>query len=152
MKVIFLDIDGVLASMDYLKVTSFLKIPHPDEFGYGFDPRCVLNLEKIILQTDAVIVISSYWKSMGINRLNYMWKVRNLPGKIIGITQEDPSGKRGLEIEKWLNENKNINSYVILDDDHDMLSEQVNNFIKINAEFGISFKNTETAINILGKK
>lgn len=151
MKVIFLDIDGVIASIDYLRVTSFLEIPNPDKFGYGFDPRCVMNFKKIILQTDASIVISSTWKSMGINKLRNMWDIRQLPGEIIDITQKDPSGKRGLEIKRWLDENKDIDNYLILDDDTDMLNEQLNNFIKIGSEFGLSFKDTEKAINILGK-
>ena len=149
MKVIFLDIDGVLASIDYLSVTSKLRIKNPDEFGYDFDPRCVMNLERIILETEACIVISSCWKSMGIKKLKEMWELRKLPGEIVDITPEIP-GKRGLEIKQWLNKNKNVTDYVILDDDNDMIEEQVDNFIKVNSEFGLSFKNSQMAIFKLG--
>lgn len=79
MKVIFLDIDGVLNI-----------IPESvDEFGAVFHSNFVNNLKWIIEETDAKLVISSTWRYGGLNWLKRMWKYRNYPGEIIGITPSD---------------------------------------------------------------
>jgi len=80
MKVIFLDIDGVLASLDHIRSLSLVKEPNPDSYGYSFDPRCVRNLQYILnCVPDARIVISSSWKSMGVMNLAHMWHIRKPP-------------------------------------------------------------------------
>lgn len=157
MKIIFLDIDGVLALMH----------KQHDEFGSLFHEEFVNNLKWIIDETGAKIVISSSWRKSGLVEMLNMWKFRNLPGEIIDTTcslyiqqgggiqfwnnklQEHPTPKingysipRGCEIEYWLNEKgyretpwcektqkeyhekSGIESYVIIDDDSDMLYNQ----------------------------
>jgi len=84
MKVIFLDIDGVLA-IDYR---------HDDDYGSRFDINCVNNLRKIIYATNAKIVCSSSWRKGGskfpeLNGLEFiksLWKKRDLPSEIIDVT------------------------------------------------------------------
>ncbi len=116
MKIIFLDIDGVLA----------VRFRREDRYGSGFHPEFVENLRYIIEQTGAYIVISSTWRAGGLIKLLEMWEARNLPGYIVDTTwhgkhgnpiyQFDPAingGKafnketlgsvpRGLEIDHWL--------------------------------------------------
>lgn len=151
MKVVFLDIDGVLNSMDYLKVTSRLGIRKDkvDKYGDPFDPRCVLNLEMVIKETGALIVISSVWKYQGLEAMKSMWKDRNLPGEVIGITP-NINGPRGAEIEKWLQDEMSVNEYVIIDDDNDMLPHQVINFVQTDSDFGLSYDNAKRIIKIFG--
>jgi hypothetical protein len=166
MKIIFLDIDGVLASLDYIRITSLLNEENPDEYGYAFDPRCVKNLEYILKEVPRVkIVISSSWKTMGLDKLRDMWKKRNLPGKIMDITSDcsrlirgftfNPC--RGMEIEEWLHRHYRKQhrwkdfSYVIIDDDHDILSYQSTRFVHTNGEIGLTVKKSEEAIDILNR-
>jgi len=120
MKIIFLDIDGVLNVINQGR----------DEFGHKFNPKFVANLKTIIDQTDAKIVISSTWRNAGLAKMQLMWEVRDLPGDVIDITPNfrHTNSPRGEEIAEWLRLNQ-VDQYVILDDDTDMLPEQLNNFV-----------------------
>lgn len=158
MKVIFLDIDGVL-NVHYKG--------RQDEYGQAFHPNFVENLREVIDKTGAKIVISSTWRMSGLQVMQEMWKHRNLPGEVIDITplaemqkfrrldmdlDEDKkkggSAPRGIEIEEWLKwngfqrinwskevqleylEKAKVKNYVILDDDSDMLYSQREHFVK----------------------
>ena len=163
MKIIFLDIDGVLNLIPQGR----------DKFGSIFHPEFIENLKYIIDETGAKIVISSSWRSDGIDVFREIWKYRNYSGDIIGITpfsyfnedlESDPDIEicRGHEIKYWLdNTNDNIESYVILDDDDDMLDSQLNNFVKtfdnidhidcIDIGYGLTKLCAKKAIHILNK-
>lgn len=164
MKVIFLDFDGVL---------NVITQGH-DDFGGIFHEHLVDNLRYIIEETGAKIVISSSWKSDGLFKLVDMWKSRNYPGEIIGTTPNKVevinSGMcklyvlvhRGHEIKLWLDiYQKNIENYVILDDDNDMLDSQKEHFVLtsgnsdhedcVDIGYGLTRKCAEKAIEILNK-
>ena len=128
MKIIFLDIDGVLNVIPDGR----------DIFGPIFDKNFTTNLENIIISTGAKIVISSSWRFDGIEKIKSMWKFRNLPGEVIDITPDCTQlnfeyfdqVERGHEIQDWLNRNPQVKKYVILDDDNDMLRSQISNFVR----------------------
>jgi hypothetical protein len=179
MKIIFLDIDGVL---------HVISQGH-DEYGGIFHPHLVDNLKYIIDQTDAKIVITSSWRKSSLIIMKEMWAHRNLPGEVIDTTASiyvfkntnnfqfyngerelKPTPKfrgycipRGCEIEYWLkcNTKHQIQSYVILDDDTDMLLSQQNKFVQcsgniededcIDIGYGLTKKCAEKAIQILNK-
>ena len=148
MKIIFLDIDGVL---------NVISQGH-DEFGGIFHAHFEANLNKIIKQTGAKIVITSTWRSAGLSEMQRMWKYRNLPGEVIDITLFGERQKRGYEIQSWL-DNNHCDNYVILDDDTDMLESQAANFVRcsgnidhpdcIDIGYGLTQKCAEAAIKIL---
>lgn len=157
MKVIFLDIDGVLNVENNGR----------DEFGRVFNPDYSENLKTIIDQTSAKIIISSAWrhKKGGIDTLKAMWKHRNLAGEILAVTNSRNSQRvlRGSEIQYFLDTfefqsycNQEITSYVILDDDNDMLSEQLPFFVQCSnedfTEFGLTKERANRAIQILNTK
>ena len=163
MKVIFLDIDGVLNTGWWY--TQMDRNTPKDKYGYAFDPNSVANLKKIIDETGADIVISSSWKSFGLSELEEMWQDRGLPGKLIGITPNSVSDEmllnadldhmelfsiRGMEIKEWLtNHGKRVSNYVIIDDMDNMLSEQKPHFVRTNSEVGITNEDAEKAIEII---
>lgn len=89
MKVLFLDIDGVLNTKYWY--TQMDRNTPKDKYGYAFDPNSVANLKRIVEDTGAEIVISSSWKCMGLSQMEDMWRDRNLPGRIIGITPNSVS-------------------------------------------------------------
>ena len=128
MKVLFLDIDGVLNVNYYGR----------DQYGRIFHSEFVDNLERIINETGAKIMISSSWRHRGLQRMLDMWEFRNLPGEVIGVTPDlyrhiDFEGERtmvrGDEIQAILDRMPEITNYVILDDDEDMLPSQLGNFV-----------------------
>jgi hydroxymethylpyrimidine pyrophosphatase-like HAD family hydrolase len=147
-KVLFLDIDGVLNTDRQQWHCQMNCITPIDEFGYEFDHKAVDNLATILEETGAEIVISSSWKFLGLQTLQKMWEDRKLPGTILDIT---PDGKsKGWEIDEWLMEcESQVNRYAIIDDENDILPKQLNHFVQTNYQFGITCKDAERVITIL---
>lgn len=164
MKVIFLDIDGVL-NVDLVE---------RDEYGRLFHTHFVENLSRIVRETDAKIVISSAWRMSGLDVMREMWQKRGLAGEVIGITPyitthelkelEESTGSdwlaRGWEIAEWLKLTKDeiqVDKYVILDDDTDMLDSQLPYYLQCSElkdpdavhGYGLTKRIAERAIEIL---
>lgn len=161
-KFIFLDIDGVLVTRKELMK------PFKKDRNHDFNKKCVENLEWLLEQTGAEVVISSSWR---IGRLEYMRDIFKNRGfkyceKIIGETprihtlvfSDGQNGHwvpRGLEIKIFLEkvlQEKAEASYVIFDDDSDMLLEQAPHFFKTNLDFGLRYSDVIKAQQILGAK
>ena len=153
MKVIFLDIDGVL------NVYGSPYCGTRDEFGDCFHKHFEDNLRWIIEQTGAKIVISSTWRMSGLSVMQTMWQMRDLAGEVLDVTPV-MNTIRGEEIAEWLREN-NVDSYCIIDDDGDMLPEQKNNFVQtannkdhedcVDVGYGLTRKCAKRAVEILNK-
>lgn len=126
-----------------------------DEFGNIFDPLTIRYLKYIINKTDAKTVVTSTWRLSGIEFIKSMWKQRGLPGEVIGITPFLSGKIRGEEIRSHLMlENQkgiDIESYVIIDDDNDMLEGQKNNFVRTNPVYGLTLSDAEKCIEILNR-
>lgn len=148
LKIIFLDIDGVL---------NVIPQGH-DKYGGIFHKHFEDNLKYLIENTNAKIVISSSWRGNGIEELREMWKFRNLAGEIIGVTPYMDNRNRSDEIQYWIDNNQPIENYVIIDDDN-VSHMHKNNFIKtsdnidhpdcIDIGYGLTKICTEKAIKIL---
>lgn len=158
LKVIFLDFDGVInAQTGEWKTTEV-----PDYLGYcPHNPKLIEHLNHLIDQTQAKLVISSTWRlGTDVTTLQQVCTALGIHGTVIGKT--DSLGKwtvRGNEIAKYIDENKeqlgydyswNYKSYVILDDDSDMLLPQAANFVRVDNEVGLTLKDVEAAKTILG--
>lgn len=164
-KILFLDIDGVLNTKWWYSQMD--RNTPKDKYGYAFDPKAVANLKRIVEETGADIVISSSWKCMGHSQMEDMWKERNLPGKIVGVTPNSVSDNlltdadidsmeqfhiRGEEIKEWLTKHgKHVSHYAIIDDMDNMLPEQQSHFVNTNPEVGITEDDAEKTIEILNK-
>lgn len=154
MKIIFLDIDGVLNSW---------------ATGYNISKEKLLLLNELIEKTDAKIVISSSWRcgsqdvkdflnnNFAKNRISsvnepYQDLIDNIfYENTIGLT--DTFGpNRGSEIQRWLDSHEDIESYVIIDDDIDMLDEQLYNFVQTDTYFGLTDREIHLAYLILKNK
>ena len=160
-KILFLDIDGVLASIDFLYKT---------EGKCGFIDKDKIALLNRLKPYGVEIVISSSWGYHEDTIKELTESGLELP--IIGGTEHFYNNWtcRGNEIAKWLTTTFNNYSvfygrpniydgyegedyeYVILDDDEDMLLCQKNNFIHVNREQGVTEENIEQAINILERR
>jgi hypothetical protein len=162
MKIIFLDIDGVLNSYtDFLESSLY---GHPFNTGkivISSGKLCLL--EYIVRNTDAKIVISSTWRShFTLDEIYEMFKVRGfkLPRKVIIDKTEThrhgfssgPEYFRKSEIKEWLKANKPIESYVILDDIRPSFFEgMTDNLVTTRDDDGLNRLSTEQAITILGR-
>lgn len=160
MKVLFLDFDGVLNSLDNMQALLELKsldnsVKISDDFGQKFDTRCIYWLEWIVKKTDCKFVVSSSWRIDGLGQMRAMWKARKLPGEIMDITPSDLlpelleqyglNVSRGHEIQQWMIDHS-FKSYCIVDDDSDMLEHQLPYFVQTNKMMGL---NAETARQIV---
>lgn len=125
MNIIFLDIDGVINTDRQIRINDLKQVK-----GIEFDPIAMENLKKIIIETKAKIVIISTWK-VHREKEGFLWVelIRNL--KKYSIDEEsihDVTPYLGeykpeiriKEINTYLEKNKNIDRYVILDDQWDM--------------------------------
>jgi hypothetical protein len=140
MKIIFLDIDGVLVN-DWSLSTEMIDVNDTDgriRRCHRFSGSCVDLLNHIIDSTGAKIVVSSTWR-MCFNSfqtlVDYM-KDQGIKGEVIGRTPTPDeyarvrahvsslwlAVPRGNEIQMWLDEHKDLNveKFVILDDNSDM--------------------------------
>ena len=169
-KIIFLDFDGVLNTEYHQRQLQFEGKIWQDKHGASFDPEAVKQLQAIVDKTHADIVIESSWKYLGLEAMQDMWKDRQLPGKVIGITPSAISDNillstdldvldssmlhcKGAEIASWLHEN-NMQEvpYVIIDDEYAILESQLPHFILTNPYDGLTEELAMRAINILNQQ
>jgi hypothetical protein len=168
-KIIFLDIDGVLATIESVK--------------YGKKSWSLVEkkqkLFKILMEnTGAKIVLSSSWRKWDLETTKEFMKEEGFWfwDEIIGVTIRayqyiDRTKKihlsipRGVEIQQWIDTNIHSNNgkdfkekklgkdyqYVIIDDDTDMLFTQRNNFVNTDENKGLMSKDVKKAIKILNQ-
>jgi hypothetical protein len=150
MRVIFLDIDGVLNSAAWHGTnTKGPSFGIPDHLTDNIDPAAVDALNEIVNATGAVIILSSSWRGLAsISEINRALRYRGICKPLLGITP--PDGRpRGVEIQQWLDmAGPAVESFVIIDDDSDMgqLSEFL---VQTTWDRGLTKEHAEDAITIL---
>lgn len=127
MKVIFLDVDGVLNTASLL-------------YHYGFshiDDDMVGLLATVVSKTGAKIVLSSTWRL----ERESMRMVRDALGRhgleIIDKTPTLADSFRSEEISRWLKDHPEAKRYAIIDDDPDAGWGMGSNFFMTDAEKGL---------------
>lgn len=138
-KIIFLDIDGVLCTCR-------------SQLAYGpreWDQVACDMIKNICESFDYKIVCSSSWRfdkketkaffeDYGLNKfLHSDWTT---------IIQDLEN--RGQEIQQWI-DTHNVEEYLIIDDDHDMLESQMDRLILTNPKNGLTAENYEKITELL---
>lgn len=139
--IIFLDFDGVLNSLSWYKRRE--KKKHTTRLEYRlheFDPAAISLLNDLCKDIGAKVVISSTWRIDGLDACRNYLNLAGATFEIIDVTEQSQHRHRGLEIEKWLTDNKpsGFFEYVIIDDDDDILPSQEPNFFQTNFEVGLT--------------
>jgi hypothetical protein len=159
MKVIFLDIDGVLNhEIFYRGLSKYERLK--GRWASEIDRASVEILNGIIRQTGAVIVVSSTWRiAHSCEELELILGECGFFGKIIDKTPRlnFKDSIRGNEILAWMRANEELygsyyyqfKNYVILDDDSDMLYWQRKNYIQTDRYCGLSEIDAQKAVRIL---
>lgn len=62
MNIIFLDVDGVLTSINYAKKIYEQTGISRSSYAYPIDPECLDNICELVMKTDAKIVVTSTWR------------------------------------------------------------------------------------------
>ena len=154
MKIIFLDFDGVITT---------------PETKWNIGLVYIKRIKKICDETGAKIVISSSWQRYSKDKETREERIKNwLEGILMkgynGAIRQffekytyDMSGRfygeygpnRGADIKSWLTRHPEVDKYVIIDDEDDMLDEQLYNFIQTDWVFGIQDREVYLAIEVL---
>lgn len=151
MNIIFLDVDGVLISSDYMK--SLNGTFNDVEKYQQLDPVAVARLNKITDTTGASIVVSSTWRIYykHIADLRGTFIKAGVTGKIIDRTPIN-NNSRGEQIAQWLAKYpRPVKKFIILDDDSDMGS-LMGNLIKTSHADGLQDHHVELAIGLLNAR
>src|SRR5436190_20496665 len=108
MKVVFLDIDGVLNTRHTL---------NPRKLPYVVEKTLVRRLKRLLARTKAKAVLSSTWRydPAGI------FSARRYGIPFISCTPDLPHRPRREEIQAWLKKHPRVTRYAVLDDDDDGL-------------------------------
>lgn len=141
-KILFLDIDGVLNGAKDLQI------------GYEIDPLKVLLIDHVCEQTDTDIVISSAWRClMPMMSLEYVLRCAGLKHpRILGSTPYINDFRRGMEVKAYLESQTLVSvvKYAIVDDNDGFLDEQRPYFVRTDGTIGVTPKETNRLIEILG--
>ena len=157
MKVIFLDVDGVLNSGHLADTIGwgghFDESEKATHENVKWGQQMVDNLRKIVETTGSQIVISSTWRlHFSIPKFKEMFSIYGWSDAPIIDKTPVMISKRGFEINKWLVNHPEVNKYVILDDSTDFLPDQIPVFINTDLEVGLSKEDAEKAIKILSNE
>ena len=110
MKIIFLDIDGVLNC----KAT-----PNPRRFPYIIDKALLRRLLDLCERSGAQVVLSSTWRYDPAGCFSA--KHQGVP--FIDITPDFPHRPRREEILSWVSEHAEVTRYAVIDDEDDDLDD-----------------------------
>ncbi len=159
MKVIFLDIDGVLCTQEEIyykkkdkKYTAVMQCID-GRWLLNFNTEAVRCLNHITDKTNAKLVISSCWRNRGIEILRKHFSQQGVTGELFDVTGKHQES-RGEEIETWLKNHRDCEKFIILDDESDMeppISEFLvkTNWYSEEEPMGLNFGLAEKAISLL---
>jgi hypothetical protein len=163
-KLIFLDIDGVLNGHEF----------NADAMSSTFDRDKVHVLNRILKETDAKIVLTSAWRylvhrgEMNLEGLNWLLKSHGImDGRLAGITRMDTmerpvyrgdlnswpaTNERGRQITDWIAENlpdHNGIAYIAVDDLDLGIIEEGHAFIQTDPKVGLTHSHADKIIRFL---
>jgi hypothetical protein len=110
MRVIFLDIDGVL---------NCKRTPNPRKLPYVIDPVLLERLLRLLDRSDAKVVLSSTWRYDPAG----LFSARRLGVPFIDVLPDMPGQPRRDEILAWLVAHPDTNRFAVIDDEDDELDE-----------------------------
>lgn len=151
--ILFLDIDGVMNSHDYVRRGGNLSCSRD-----GIDPEAVKHLQRIVDETGCSIVLSSTWRTIH--------PLAEMRGKLIAKGMRHPcplrdktpdlrreqrdeliDTVRGREIAAWIDRASFEGRYVCLDDDGDFLPGQP--LVQTTFDMGLTEEHADRCIAIL---
>lgn len=167
MKLIFLDIDGVLNSNIYMSSNSYFDecnslgiIPSGanvmmNAHHLHIDPSAMKLLNVLVDRSEAKVILSSTWRiKYSLAEMNLMFQKRGAIFQITGVTPAKMSWRpRSMDIAEYLSSLKKDGevpeAFVILDD-IDEFSKLKEHFVQISEDEGLTQEDVTLALNILG--
>lgn len=147
MKVVFLDVDGVLNNDE-----TSTRTKQGAEF---VDDFLIERLKRLIDETDASVVMSSSWRyghNCDVHGDDFYELIEKLEAFGIYIEDYTPelhTDDKAVEIDEYLGEHPEIERFVILDDDQ--MSMYEDHQVRALNRYGLTDENVDEAIAILNK-
>ena len=139
MKLLFLDIDGVMTNDD--RVIN-------DRHVYSFSKSCVEVLNQILRTHEVKIILTSSWRTVyDAEMINQMFTENGVIQTPTGQTPSISTLRRGLEIKKYL-EKRTPTHFVILDDME--ITGFPKNYVRIDPATGLTTEHIPIINEILG--
>lgn len=154
MKVIFLDIDGVLNSEEWDRYVQSFTYGARFNSCYLLSQEMILRLQNVVFQTNAEIVLTSSWRT---NERAMCALTRQLSLYHLSIrdsTLYSTYNTRADDINEWLRSHSNIHSYVIVDDTDDGFTQDeilAAHFVQTTYAQGLTPEKAEKIIEILNQ-
>lgn len=154
MRVIFLDIDGVLNSEEWDKYVQSFTYGARFNSCYLLSQEMILRLQNVVFQTNAEIVLTSSWRTneRAMDALRRQLSLYHL--SIRDSTVSYAYGNRVDEVKLWLESHSNVTSYVIVDDYDDGFSNDevlIAHFVQTNYFQGLTSEEAEKIVEILNQ-
>ncbi len=170
MRVIFLDIDGVLNSTAFV-ANARQKDPTGGNPADDIDPALAAKLDKLVAQTNSQVVLSSDWRKddgrrPGFDATQAALREHGLGFELYDATPElsererrdfydyrSPGSytPRGLEIQRWLDLHPETGAFVILDDEPDM-EHLADRLVQTDPDAGLSDDDCAKTLGLFGKR
>lgn len=174
MKILFLDVDGVLNSEESFLANHEKRCQVADAAGKqdlsAFPEYCwpmghlsrplIARLNMIVENTGCFIVLSSSWRVIcKLSEFRGWLRQKGFlfPDKIIDKTDNNPDEARGGQIQRWLDCHPEVTKYAILDDDSEDIigsyttKKHPNNFVQTEWNWGLQEKQVNEVADILNK-
>jgi hypothetical protein len=110
MKVIFLDIDGVL---------NCTNTPNPRRFPYIVDSKLLRRFKRLLQRTGAKVVLSSTWRYDPAG----LFSARHWGIPFMDVIPDMPKRPRRDEVLAWLKAHPKVERFVVIDDEDDELDQ-----------------------------
>lgn len=164
MKILFLDLDGVLNCHEH----------NPEVLCGQIHKDKVALLNDVLRRTGAKLVLSSAWRYLvhrgDMKLVGLEWLLRShgvLAGRLIGITRKDTmvrevyngeprtwpaSNERGQQIADWLAMNRRGATYAVVDDLDLGISAAGHPFVQTDGAVGLTAEDADRLVSLLGEE
>jgi len=144
MKVVFLDIDGVMTS------NSLNEEINKSTSVYTFSKGCVNALNKILESHRSKIVLTSSWRTVfDVEKQCEIFSENGVVQMPYSQTIDLGYENRSEEIRQYISKQKNISNFLILDDMEIIGFDD--NFIRVDFNTGLTMEHIGKAIKILNQ-
>jgi hypothetical protein len=150
-KIIFLDVDGVLATRQQMMSYSKTHNGHCGPGECQIDYACVAILNEIVEKLDAFVVVSSTWRLLPTDMFALMKVMSIACIPVVGMTPHMNSiHGRQADISEYMCANKiSYNNILVIDDSDVDLQMYKRRLLRTNGSYGLQKEDVERAINIM---
>jgi len=147
LKVIFLDIDGVLNRGEF----------DPETESTSLLPTLVERLRGVLRETGAKIVLSSSWRylvlgqAMTLSGFEFLLRTHGFPkGCLHDLTcADEETTDRGAQILKWVEQNGPLEAWAVIDDHPVALGEEQWRLVRTAFQVGMTDADARTLTRLL---